>query len=327
MKTLDLMRIVNPMEIKLFNSAKWQLLLWGFVGGLMVQPSDLVAQDATEERSYVASVVAEGAELRLLSNQFDFTEGPTADREGNVYFTDQPNDAIYRWTVEGKLELFLQPSGRSNGLFFEKDGTLLACADEKNELWAIDVEKNHRVLISSFEEKLLNGPNDLWVHSDGGLFFTDPYYRRPYWDRGASEQPTQGVYWVSPDRKQVRRVIDNLKQPNGIIGDADKGILYVADIGDGKTYRYSIGEEGRLSDAQLFCRQGSDGMTMDREGNVYLTGGKGVTVFDPQGRMIEVIKVPERWSANVTFGGPQRKTLFITSSDSLYSIEMRTEGM
>jgi gluconolactonase len=212
-------------------------------------------------------------------------------------------------------------------LFFEKDGTLLACADEKNELWAISPDKTHRVLLSNFEDKLLNGPNDLWVNSDGSLFFTDPYYRRPYWDRGPSEQSTQGVYWVSPDRKQVRRVIDNLKQPNGIIGDADKGILYVADIGDGKTYRYKIGEEGSLSDAQLFCRQGSDGMTMDREGNVYLTGGKGVTVFDPQGRMIEVIKVPERWSANVTFGGPQRRTLFITSSDSLYSIEMRTEGM
>ena len=173
--------------------------------------------------------------------------------------------------------------------------------------------------MKDYQGKLLNGPNDVWVRPDGGLYFTDPFYKRPYWKRGPKEQDGERVYYLAPDHKTLTRVIDDLKQPNGIIGTPDGKTLYVADIGAGKTYAYDIQPDGTLADKRLFCELGSDGMTIDSEGNVYLTG-KGVTVFDPTGKQIEHIDVPEPWTANVCFGGKDRQTLFITASKGLYAI-------
>lgn len=272
------------------------------------------------------SIIPEGAELRLLSDGFKFTEGPICDGEGNVYFTDQPNDAIHKWTVDGRLTTFLKPAGRSNGLYFDLDGDLLACADEQNQLWSIDSTGKHTVLLDLVDGKKLNGPNDLWVHSTGAIYFTDPFYKRPYWNRGGIEQPGQAVYRIAPDRQSVRRLTDDLRQPNGIIGDSSRGILYVADIGDRKTYQYDIGADGSLTNKKLFCSAGSDGMTIDRAGNVYLTGDKGVTRYSADGVLRETIAVPKPWTANVTFGGADRSTLFITAGDSLYAIETKMQG-
>src|SRR5688572_25940867 len=179
-----------------------------------------------------------------LAGDFAFTEGPAVDAEGNVYFTDQPNDRIMRWGIDGKLTTFMQPAGRSNGLFFDRDGKLLACADEKNELWSIDVKtKAHTVLLKDYQGKLFNGPNDLWVRPDGGIYFSDPFYKRNYWNRGPSEMK-QCVYFMSGDRKTVTRVAEDLTQPNGVRGTADGKTLYVADIGAKKTYAYSINADG-----------------------------------------------------------------------------------
>jgi len=117
-----------------------------------------------------------------------------------------------------------------------------------------------------------------------------------------------------------------LKQPNGIIGTPDGQTLYVADIGAGKTYRYQIQPDGSVKEKKIFCELGSDGMTIDNEGNVYLTG-KGVSVFDSSGEKLEQIDVPERWTANVCFGGKERHTLFITASKSFYGLQMRVKGV
>jgi gluconolactonase len=273
-----------------------------------------------------AGIIAPGARLEKLSGGFKFTEGPAADADGNVFFTDQPNDRILKWSTDGTLSTFLQPSGRSNGLCFDRDGNLWACADEKNELWSISPAKKIIVVLKDYQGKLLNGPNDLWIRPDGGLYFTDPYYKRGYWKRGAKEQAVEGVYFLSPDRGKLVRVIDDLKQPNGIIGTPDGKLLYVADIGAGRTYAYNIQPDGTLADKRLFCKLGSDGMTLDSEGNVYLTG-KGVTVFNRDGKQIEHIDVPESWTANVCFGGRDRRTLFITASGSLYGLAMQVKGV
>jgi len=286
------------------------------------------------------SLIEPGAKVEKLSGEFQFTEGPAADKEGNVFFTDQPNDRIMEWSVDGKLSTFLQPCGRSNGLYFDKQGWLIACADEKNELWAIPPDAGKApaapgvpkmpkvrsmVLVKDYKGKLLNGPNDLWIRPDGGIYFTDPYYQRSYWKRGPKEQDGEHVYYRSPDRKTLNRVTEDLKQPNGIIGTPDGKTLYVADIGARKTYSYAIGEDGTLKDKKLFCSMGSDGMTIDAEGNVYLTG-KGVTVFNREGEKVLEIPLAEPWTANVCFGGKDRKTLFITASKGLYSVRMRVRG-
>lgn len=276
-----------------------------------------------------SGVTAPGARLVKLAGGFAFTEGPASDAKGNVYFTDQPNDRILVWTVKRQLQTFLQPCGRSNGLCFDRRGRLWACADERNELWVIDVKsKTHTVAVRGDESGgRLNGPNDVWVAPDGSVYFTDPYYRRSYWPEGTEMRPPQSVFRLSPDGKTLTRVVDDLRQPNGIIGPADGKTLYVADIGAGKTYVYDIGPNGALTNRRLFCSMGSDGMTIDSEGNVYLTG-PGVVVFDRSGKEIERIAVPdENWTANVCFGGPDRKTLFITAGTGLYAIRTRTHGV
>ena len=272
-----------------------------------------------------SKIIAPGATLQKLAGDFAFTEGPACDRQGNVFFTDQPNDRILKWSIDGKLSTFMQPCGRANGLSFDPEGYLWACADEKNELWRIDPAGKATVIVKDYKDKLLNGPNDVWIRPGGGLYFTDPYYKRSYWKRGPKEMG-ECVYFLAPNYKTLTRVIDDMKQPNGIIGTPDGKLLYVADIGGGKTYRYRIQPDGSLTEKTLFCEMGSDGMTIDNEGNIYLTG-KGVSVFDPSGKKIEQIEVLEDWTGNVCFGGKDRQTLFITASKSLYGLRMKVHGV
>jgi gluconolactonase len=272
------------------------------------------------------NIIAPGEKLRKLADGFLFTEGPACDRVGNVFFTDQPNDRIMKWGIDDRLTTFLQPCGRANGLCFDTAGNLWACADEKNELWRIDSGGKATVVLTNYNGKLLNGPNDIWIRPDGGLYFTDPFYKRDYWKRGPKEQDVEGVYYLSPDAKKYIRVVDDMKQPNGIIGTPDGKTLYVSDIAGHKTYRYHIEADGTLKDKTLFCEMGSDGMTIDGERNVYLTG-HGVFVFDSTGKKIEEIKVDEAWVGNVCFGGQERRTLVITASKGLYAVKMRVNGV
>jgi gluconolactonase len=182
------------------------------------------------------------------------------------------------------------------------------------------------VILSEYGGKPLNGPNDVWVRPDGALYFTDPFYKRPWWTYDAMPQDGQHVYFLSANRRRLVRVADDLKKPNGIIGTPDGKTLFVADIGAGRTYRYDIAPDGGLTRKTLVVEQGSDGMTLDSEGHLYLTGD-GVLVFDKAGRQIEQIKVPdERQTANVSFCGQDRQTLFITASTGLYAVRMRVKG-
>jgi gluconolactonase len=270
-------------------------------------------------------ILSSGAKVEKRAGGFDFTEGPTCDAEGNLFFTDQPNDRIMKWTVDGRLATFLQPAGRSNGMYFAADGRLIACADEKNELWAIAPDGQTTVLWKDHEGRALNGPNDVWVHPDGGMYFTDPFYKRPWWDHEAMPQDGQHVYYLAPGAEALVRVTDDLTQPNGIIGTPDGKTLYVADIKAKKTWRYDIQPDGRLAGKAFFCEHGSDGMTLDDEGHLYLTGD-GVRVFDRTGRQVEHIEVPAPWTANVSFCGKDRQTLFITASKGLYSVRTRTKA-
>ncbi len=270
-------------------------------------------------------VVAPGAKLEKLAGDFQFTEGPTGDARGNLFFVDQPNDRIMEWSAAGKLSTFLQPSGRANGMMFDAAGNLIACADERNELWSIAPDKKITVLAKNFGTNYFNGPNDVWIAPDGGLYFTDPFYKRAWWNHSTMALTNEEVYHLAADKKTLRRVTEDLKKPNGITGTPDGKKLFVADIGAGKTWRYDIAADGSLTNKTFFCALGSDGMTLDEQGNLYLTG-KGVTVFDREGKQIDHIDVPENWSANVCFGGAGRKTLFITASKSLYSIATSFQG-
>ncbi len=273
------------------------------------------------------AIIADGEELILISDDFEFTEGPAADSSGNVFFTDQPNNKILRWSaVDNSISVYLGNAGRANGLYFDNAGNLLACADENSELWRIDDDKNITVLVEDFKGKRLNGPNDLWVDSEGGIYFTDPYYQRPYWERTEKEIESDRVYYRTPDGKEVKIVADDYIRPNGIVGTADGKTLYVADIGNDKTFSYTITEDGSLINKKLFTALGSDGMTIDNKGNVYLTG-EGVQVFNKNGKKVHQIPVDQKWTTNVAFGGTNHQTLFITAMNAVYTLNMNVKGV
>lgn len=298
----------------------------GLVLALLVLAVPAVGQQTNSPLPDSLTVVTPGATLRPVSAQFTFTEGPAVDKKGTIYFTDQPNDKIWTYDTAGKLALFMDKTGRANGLYVDKKGNLIACADQRNELWSISPDKKVTVLLANYQGRRFNGPNDLWLDRKGGIYFTDPFYARPYWTHKEPDMAKQSVYYLPQGQTEAVVVDSNLVQPNGIVGSPDGTYLYVADIRANKTYRYTMAKNGQLTNRQLFVSQGSDGMTLDSRGNVYLTG-KGVTVYDPTGKKLGHIPVPSRWVGNVCFGGKDRKTLFITASESVYTLAMAVKGV
>jgi gluconolactonase len=263
---------------------------------------------------------------QLISKQFAFTEGPAVDKQGNVFFTDQPNNKIWKYGIDGKLSVFMDHAGRPNGMYFDAKGNLIVCADEHNQLWKISADGKVKVLLKNLDGKLLNGPNDLWVDRSGGIYFTDPYYRRDYWTRTKTELDGQKVYYLPYNATQPQIADETLIKPNGIVGTPDGNYLYVADIEGNKIYKFNIDTDGSLDNRQVFAPQGADGITLDEQGNLYLAG-KGITIYNPKGEKIAHIDVPEPWTANVCFGGKDRKTLFITASKAIYTLKMNVRGV
>lgn len=229
------------------------------------------------------ATIASDAVVTKLAGDFGFTEGATTAPNGDVYFVDQNNNKILKWDVTvGKLSTFLEPAGRANGQYFDGKGNLISCADERNELWSITPDGKHTVLISAlgYQGKPLDGPNDVWVRPDGGIYVTDPMYARTWWDPAVTRpsQAVRSVYYLDPGHKTLTRVAD-FTMPNGIVGTPDGKTLYVSDINARQILAFDIQPEGALTNKRLIGNFGSDGMTLDDRGNLYLSanlgGGRG----------------------------------------------------
>jgi len=306
---------------KIFGGVFWLIFISLQINGCL--------QPVSAQETAVGKLIQPGAVLQRLPNQFIFTEGPAVDKQGNIYFTDQPNDKIWKCSMQGDTPIatvFMEKTGRSNGMYFDKEGNLVTCADEKDELWSITPDKKVTVLLNNFQGHIFNGPNDLWIDKSGGIYFTDPYYQRDYWQRKKPDLDRQNVYYLAKGKKQAVIVDSLLVQPNGIVGTPDGSHLYVADIRDNKTYKYDIAAGGILENRRLFVSQGSDGMTLDEKGNLYLSG-KGVTVYDANGTRLGNIPVAANWVGNICFGGKNRNILFITASESVYTLRMQVRGV
>ena len=274
----------------------------------------------TAHLAAVEGLVAPQAKVEQLAGGFRFTEGPACDARGNIYFTDIPNNRIHKWSVDGRLTTFRDHTGGANGLDFDQEWNLLACEGGNRHLTSISPDGKVTLLADSYQGKKLNSPNDLWIDPKGGVYFTDPRYG----NQDGLEQGGFHVYYLPPGQRLLVRVLDNLVVPNGVVGTADGKLLYVADASDGKTYVYRIQEDGSLADRKLIAPVGSDGMTLDERGNLYLARDV-VHVYSPKGEKITTIEVPEAPS-NVCFGGKDRRTLFITARKGLYSIRMNIRG-
>ena len=272
------------------------------------------------QRDAERGIVAPGAKVVELAKGFQFTEGPAVDAKGNVFFSDVRASRTYKWSKDGKVSLFRKDTGGANGLAFDKDGNLLACEGAGGRIVAIDAKGKVTVVAGGYDGRGFNRPNDLWIDPKGGVYFSDPLY-----GRGSRRQDGEHVYYVSPDRKKVIRVIDDMVRPNGLAGTPDGKTLYVADAGAGKTYRYAVNADGTLRDKTLFVAKGSDGMKLDRKGNVYITAAA-VLVYDPAGRQIARIEVPHR-PTNLCFAGPDGRTLFITARSAIYAVKTTVGGI
>lgn len=296
---------------------------WAGRAGVAVALALLViaalAATAPDERG----PVEEGAALERLATGFRFTEGPAVDRRGDIFFTDIHQNRIHKWTVATKtLSTVREQSQAANGLYIDGAGRLLACLGEGRAVVALDpgTGEASAVLADGYDGRRFNRPNDLWVDPKGGVYFTDPnYLEKPL------QQDGEHVYYLAPDGGAVTRVISDMKRPNGVVGTKDGTALFVADAGAKKTYAYAIQPDGALTGKRLFVDSGSDGLTLDEAGNLYLTTDA-VLVYSSKGERIGRIAVPEPPS-NVCFGGPDGRTLFVTARTSLYAIRMQVRGM
>jgi gluconolactonase len=269
--------------------------------------------------------------IRKLHTGLQFTEGPAAGRSGNLYFTDIPANRIYKLDAQGQLSVFLEPSMHANGLMFFGDGRLAACQMD-GQLVAIDVgTRSVTTLADRYEGRRFNAPNDLVIDRAGGIYFTDPHFRAPQ----PLPQGKRAVYYRSP-AGQVTRVTDDLPAPNGVILSPDEQTLYVIPSLHNEMLAYPVTSAGELGEGRVFCTlkqrdgpsrgiRGGDGLAVDVKGNLYITSALGLQVFSPQGRVLGVLPFPEQ-PANVTFGGPEGRTLYVTARTSLYAVEMEVAG-
>jgi gluconolactonase len=269
-----------------------------------------------------SGLIVQGATIKMVKSGFTFTEGPAADAEGSIYFSDIAKETIYKWSHKnGSITLYREGTGRANGLMFDSKGRLVVCEMGNNRVTLDDMKGNIKVLADNYKGKKLNMPNDLWIDSKGGIYFSDSLGR----SSTESQNETSQVYYISPDDRNLIRVTKDLVSPNGLIGTPDGKILYVIDMEVRKTLVYKIQADGSLANKKIFCNEGNDGMALDEKGNVYVTGDTAIHVYNPGGEKLEEIAFPSR-PTNVTFGGNGRKTLFITAMTSVYTLDMTVRG-
>lgn len=286
-------------------------------------------------------IVPKDAKVEKVAGNCRFTEGPAADAEGNVYFTDSPNNRIMVLRPGGMVEIWNKASQDANGMRFDVQGRLLACCGEDGARAVVRFEKDGKktILADKFDGKRLNAPNDLTIDRQGRVYFTDPCY---------GSKPKDGVdkfavYRIDakdgePVANQVTRVIEDVVMPNGILLSPDNKTLYVADNAPGKKgphtlVAYDVASDGTCKRRAVLHdfqdHRGIDGMIGDTAGNIYATaesGDKtGVYIFSPKGEPLGFIRTPET-ATNCTFGDKDLKTLYITAGASMYKVRVNATG-
>lgn len=266
--------------------------------------------------------------VEKVQGGFSFTEGPAWDGNGNLYFTDIPENRIHKLS-DGKITIFTDTSRHSNGLMFNAKGELFACEMDGTVVKYSSDGKKRTVLADKYNGKRFNAPNDLVLDQSGGLYFTDPMFRAPKpWPQGKT-----CVYYVSAKGK-VTRLIDDLPNPNGVIMSPDEKTLYVIPSSQKQMMAYPIKKPGVLGKGKVLCEVkqrreggngGGDGLSVDTKGNLYITTGLGVQVVSPKGEILGIIKFPEQ-PANCTFGGKDNDTLYATARKGLYKVKLKSKG-
>jgi gluconolactonase len=274
------------------------------------------------------STILETFQAERLATGFGFTEGPLWHPEGFYYFVDIRRSQIYRVTPGQPPELLRADTGEGNGTTFDLQGRLVICEGGNRRLTRWPAGGGSEVLVDRYEGKRLNRPNDVVCRSDGSLWFTDPGLRVPLAQR---EVPYAGVYRIAPDGATT--LVADCEYPNGLAFSPDERTLYVANTRWTQyIHAFELDAAGSLVRRRIFADMSSDetdgvpdGMKVDVEGRVYCTGPGGTWVFAPDGTRLGIIRTPEV-PANVAFGGPDLRTLFLTARTSIYTLRVRVPG-
>jgi gluconolactonase len=309
----------------------------------------------------IDAIVPADATIERVATGFTWVEGPVWILAGYLMFAEITSNSIRKMTPDGKVSIFLQPSGYkgtapyggkepgSNGMTLDRRGRLTVAGHAQRDVWrleSLNPKAQVTVLADSYEGNKLNSPNDLVYKSDGSLYFTDPPYGLPTQGDGdpIKELQVNGVYRIPkafdqkpgapPARGQLQLVVKDLPRPNGIAFSPDEKYLYVDNTQPKKLWmRYEVEKNGLLSHGKVFYDAtsdtrpgGPDGMKVDQTGNVYSTGPGGIWIFSPEGKALGVILTPET-ASNVTWGGVDRKTLYITASSSIYRVVLKVPGI
>ena len=285
-------------------------------------------------RSEFTSLVDPDAPVRQIGTGFTFTEGPIWHPTGHyLLFSDMPGDVRRRWDETGGVREVMRPSNKCNGMTYDAELNLVICEHATSSLVRLRPEGEREILASHFEGKELNSPNDVCVRSDGTIYFTDPWFgRMPHYGvERPRELGWQGVFRVSPDGG-LHLVVDKRQfdQPNGLCFSPDESKLYVNDTTRALIRVYDVAPDGSLSHPRLFA-QGirssreaglPDGMKCDAEGNIWVTAPGGIRVYSPDGAQLGTVRIPEM-PANLHWGGPEWRTLFVCATTSVYAVETR----
>ncbi len=274
------------------------------------------------------------AELEQLGSGCEFTEGPVWHADGKfLLFSDIPANQMKKWTAEEGITNFRVPSGKSNGLTYDKQGRLVTCEHANRRVSRTEPDGTVVTIASHYEGKRLNSPNDVIVKSDGSIYFSDPPYglTADYGVEGEQDLDFQGVYRLSSDGQTLTLLVDDFDRPNGLCFSPDESILYIDDTERLHVRAFDVQPDGTIANGRIFAEEEGDdgvpdGMKIDTHGNVYLTGPGGIWIFDPSGEHLGVLQTPER-AANLGWGGDDWSTLFITASTSIYSIQCKVSGI
>ncbi len=270
----------------------------------------------------------ESGDPEQLATGFQFTEGPVWQTDGSLLFSDIPANRTYRWSAATGAVVWREPTGNANGLTFDRAGRLLACEHSGRQVSRIEADGSVFTVADQYEGKRLNSPNDVVVKSDGAVYFTDPPYGI---ESDEKEQPCNGVYRVSP-AGAIQLLAADFERPNGLAFSPDESILYIDDSYHRHVRAFDVRADGTLSNSRVIAdmdhpQPGSpDGMKIDVEGHLYVTGATGVWVFEPDGTLLGVVVTPER-PANCAWGDEDRLSLYITARTSLYRIRVKVPGL
>lgn len=299
---------------------------------MALAPSNLHGSDTpTREFQLLAdspafwNLFARDAKLTRVASGFGFTEGPVWDPSGFLYVSDEEQNKIYRVFPDGRKETVIA-LGDPDGNTFDRQQRLLDCASVLRAIIRVSPEGQYTTVADHYQGKRFNSPNDVVVGPDGAIYFTDPTLDLPKGEK--QEIPFQGVYRIDPDGT-VTLLVKDMSQPNGLAFSPDGNTLYVDDS-ERKNIRAFDFRSGRVTNERIFADENQpdgvpDGMRVDKAGNLYVTGPKGIWVWSPQGKRLGTIVVPEQ-PANLAWGDSDYRTLYITAGTSVYRLVAKASG-